>query len=61
MIFVVEYERRMTTVEIAKRNNVSELTIYRYKAYYDKNEEKRRMNHFTDVSKNAWFNVGGDV
>ncbi|MFR3037625.1 MAG: hypothetical protein ACLTLY_02200 [Agathobacter rectalis] len=23
-------------VEIAKRNNVSERTIYRYKAYYDK-------------------------
>ncbi|WP_442858798.1 hypothetical protein [Agathobacter sp.] len=26
----------MTMVEIAKRNNVSERTIYRYKAYYDK-------------------------
>ena len=32
----------MTMVEIAKWNNVSERTIYRYKAYYDKmkkNEE----------------------
>ena len=26
----------MTMIEIAKRNNVSERTIYRYKAYYDK-------------------------
>ena len=34
--FVVGYENSMTMVEIAKRNNVSERTIYRYKAYYDK-------------------------
>ena len=34
--FVVCYENGMTMVEIAKRNNVSERTIYRYKAYYDK-------------------------
>ena len=33
--FVACYERGMTMVEIAKRNNVSERTIYRYKAYYD--------------------------
>ena len=41
--FVVGYESGMTMVEIAKRNNVSERTIYRYKAYYDKmkkNEEQ---------------------
>ena len=34
-------------VEIAKRNNVSERTIYRYKAYYDKmkiSDEKKMMN-----------------
>ena len=30
------YESGLTMVEIAKRNNVSERTIYRYKAYYDK-------------------------
>ena len=30
------YESGMTMVEIAKRNKVSERTIYRYKAYYDK-------------------------
>ena len=30
----------MTMVEIAKWNNVSERTIYRYKAYYDKMKEK---------------------
>lgn len=34
--FVNGYENGMTMVEIAKRNNVSERTIYRYKAYYDK-------------------------
>ena len=34
--FVVCYENGMTMVEIARRNNVSERTIYRYKAYYDK-------------------------
>lgn len=34
--FVVGYESGMTMVEIAKRNHVSERTIYRYKAYYDK-------------------------
>ena len=34
--FVDGYESGMTMVDIAKRNNVSERTIYRYKAYYDK-------------------------
>lgn len=34
--FVVGYENGMTMVEIAKRNHVSERTIYRYKAYYEK-------------------------
>ena len=38
--FVVGFESGMTMVEIAKRNNVSERTIYRYKAYYDKMREK---------------------
>ena len=41
--FVLGYESGMTMIEIAERNNVSERTIYRYKAYYDKikaNEEK---------------------
>ena len=33
--FVACYEGGMTMLEIAKRNNVSERTIYRYKAYYD--------------------------
>ena len=33
--FVTCYENGMTMVEIAKRNNVSERTIYRYKAYYN--------------------------
>ena len=34
--FVDCYENGMAMIEIAKRNNVSERTIYRYKAYYDK-------------------------
>ena len=34
--FVACYESGMTMVEIAKRNKVSERTIYRYKAYYVK-------------------------
>ena len=33
---VAGYESGMTMIEIARRNNVSERTIYRYKAYYDK-------------------------
>ena len=37
--FVACYESGMTMVEIAKRNNVSERTMYRYKAYYDKMKE----------------------
>ena len=39
--FVVGYESGMTLMEIAKRNNVSERTIYRYKAYYDKIRAKK--------------------
>ena len=34
--FVDCYENGMTMIDIARRNNVSERTIYRYKAYYDK-------------------------
>ena len=34
--FVDCYENGMTMIEIARRNNVSERTIYSYKAYYDK-------------------------
>ena len=37
--FVAGYESGMTMIEIAKRNNVSERTIYRYKTYYDKIKE----------------------
>ena len=33
--FVAGYESGMTMVEIAKRNNISERSVYRYKAYYD--------------------------
>lgn len=41
--FVAGYESGMTMVEIAKRNNVSERTIYRYKAYYDKVKKKEEQ------------------
>ena len=34
--FVDCYENGLAMIEIAKRNNVSERTIYRDKAYYDK-------------------------
>ena len=37
--FVSCYESGMTMVEIAKRNNISERSIYRYKAYYDQLRE----------------------
>ena len=40
--FVVGYEDGMTMVEIAKRNHVSERTIYRYKAYYEKMREEKK-------------------
>ena len=40
--FVVGYESGMTMVEIAKRNNVSGRTIYRYKAYYDKMKKNEK-------------------
>ena len=40
--FVVGFESGMTMVEIAKRNNVSERTIYRYKAYYDKMKKNEK-------------------
>lgn len=38
--FVACYESGMTIVEIAKRHNVSERTIYRYKAFYEKTKEE---------------------
>ena len=41
--FVVGYENGMTMVEIAKRNHVSERTIYRYKAYYDELKDENEM------------------
>ena len=41
--FVVGYESGMTMVEIAKWNNVSERTIYRYKAHYDKMKKKEEQ------------------
>ena len=39
--FVVCYEKGMTIVEIAKRNNISERSMYRYKAYYEEQKKKK--------------------
>ena len=41
MILLLD-ENGMTMVEIAKRNHVSERTIYRYKAYYEKMREEKK-------------------
>ena len=49
--FVAGYESGMTMIEIAKRNNVSERTIYRYKAYYDKITKSITSDHFAGISK----------
>ena len=38
--FVDCYEQGMTLVEIAKRNGISERSIYRYKAYYEELKKK---------------------
>lgn len=37
--FVVCFENGMSIVDIAKKQNVSARTIYRYKEYYDKLQE----------------------
>ena len=39
--FVVCQEQGMTMIEIAKRNSLSERSIYRYKAYYDEMKKKK--------------------
>ena len=39
LLLLLSYEGGMTMVEIAKRNNISERSIYRYKAYYGKLRE----------------------
>ena len=41
--FVVCYEQGIPIVEIARRNGLSERSIYRYKAYYEK-----RKNNYAD-------------
>ncbi|MBQ0043002.1 MAG: helix-turn-helix domain-containing protein [Lachnospiraceae bacterium] len=42
--FVSCYEQGMTIVEIARRNNISERSVYRYKAYYDVMKKKTDNN-----------------
>ena len=56
--FVVGYESGMTMVEIAKRNNVSERTIYRYKAYYDKMKKKEEQTILLMSVKWSYENCG---
>ena len=38
--FVVCYKKGMPLIEIAKRNGISERSIYRYKAYYEVLQKK---------------------
>ncbi len=40
--FVLCHEQGMTMVEIAKRNGISERSIYRYKAYYEEVQKKKK-------------------
>ena len=40
--FVVGYVIGLTMLQSAKRNHVSERTIYRYKAYYEKMREEKK-------------------
>ena len=56
--FVVGYESGMTMVEIAKRNNVSERTIYRYKAYYDKMKKNDEQTILLTLVKWSYENCG---
>ena len=56
--FVIGYESGMTMVEIAKRNNVSERTIYRYKAYYDKMKKKEEQTSWLMSAICAYENCG---
>ncbi len=39
--FVVCHENGMALIEIAKRNGISERSVYRYKEYYDEINKKK--------------------
>lgn len=54
--FVAGYESGMTMVEIAKRNNVSERTIYRYKAYYDQMKKNNELKEPDFTGENEFMN-----
>ncbi len=40
--FVICHEQGMALVDIAKRNGISERSMYRYKAYYEEMQKKMR-------------------
>lgn len=40
--FVASYEDGMPIIEIAQRNNLSERSVYRYKAYYEEVKKKNK-------------------
>ncbi|MCR5157040.1 MAG: helix-turn-helix domain-containing protein [Butyrivibrio sp.] len=42
--FIACHEQGMTMVEIAKRNGISERSVYRYKAYYDEMQKRERKS-----------------
>lgn len=54
--FVEGYESSMTMVEIAKRNDVSERTIYRYKAYYDQMKKNNELKEPDFTGENEFMN-----
>ena len=40
--FVICYEKGMSLIEIAERNNISKRTVYRYKEYYDSSTKQKK-------------------
>ena len=46
----------MTMVEIAKSNDVSERTIYRYKAYYDQMKKNNELKEPDFTGENEFMN-----
>ncbi len=40
--FVSSFESGMTVIEIAQKNNISERTVYRYKAFYEQMKKEKK-------------------
>ena len=50
--FVICHEKGMSMIEIAERNGLSERSMYRYKAYYDKicNDDKKQKKQLINAA-----------